>query len=113
MPACVVVAMLITCTNLHPSTPDAAAKVLTSSIRPWTPPAPRTGLAASYVPRTPSRWEPFDGPPSPTRPLSEPWSVSTYSKDGVVATFFNGQQTVGVPLAYGGVPLIYAVPPTK
>jgi len=99
MTTCIIVAAIVTCTNLQPTTPKDAARVLTSSVRPWVAPPPKVDWLANYSARpAPNPYWPFNGPPSPTKPLSAPWSVSTYSDGSTTATFFNGQQITGVPL---------------
>lgn len=94
--------MIISCTNVHPGTPLEAANTLTASIQPWTAPPPLADALSRFtrlVPFDPN-W-PFHGPNEyrPAAPLAPPWSVTTFSKGGTFATFFNGQQISGVPLS--------------
>jgi hypothetical protein len=108
MTTCLIVGMIITCTNVAPLTPERARNVLVQSIRPWTAPPPpvdpsvRYAGATSYNPA----W-PFLTPPSPPR-ISTPWSVTVVAPPGYYASWFNGSPTGGYALfssqAYTSLP---------
>jgi hypothetical protein len=96
MITCLIVAAVVTCSNVPPKpAPADAARVLTSSVRPWTPPAPKREVWRDFallsIP-APSGTNGMPAP-TPTRPLSSPWRVTTVvTPDRGVQTWFNGER---------------------
>lgn len=94
MITCLIVAAVVSCTNTEPKpTPADAVRVLTTSVAPFVPPAPKRevwrDIALFSIP-APSGSNGMP-PPTPTKPLSDPWRVTTVvTPDRGVQTWFNG-----------------------
>ncbi len=98
MITCLIVAAVVRCMPVETPkpTPQDAVKVLTSSVRPFVP-----TVTVDTVERDLARYrmehQPIRDvtssmpPPTPTKPLSEPWRVTTVvTPDRGVLTWFNG-----------------------
>ena len=92
MTTCILVAAVITCAGTPPrQTPAEAVRVLTASVQPFVPMPPRAPYPLVMMEQSPT----FPAPATPTRPLSAPWSVTTYaSRGGHVFSTFNGRPFV-------------------
>ena len=92
MTTCILIAAVITCAGTPPrQTPAEAVRVLITSVQPFVPMPPRAPHPLVVIAQSPT----FPAPATPIRPLSEPWSVTTYaSRGGYVFSTFNGRPFV-------------------
>jgi hypothetical protein len=91
MITCLVVAAVITCTSTEPKpAPADAVRVLTHSVAPFHLVVPmRRDLPRDVVIRPLTSTMPV---PTPTKPLSEPWRVTTVeTPDRGTVIWFNGE----------------------
>src|SRR5262245_60099458 len=97
MTTCILVAAVITCTNVHPRpSPSEAARVFTASSGQRFAPTPIPDPARDVVVPLP-RDQPVEGWTSEyarVRPLAEPWSVTTHYGRRGPETYFNGRPVV-------------------
>lgn len=98
MITCLIVAAVVHCTpsDTPRPTPQEAVKVLTSSVRAFVPAVTRD-IVERDLARYRMEHQPIRDitssmpPPTPTRPLSDPWRVTTVvTRDRGVLTWFNG-----------------------
>jgi hypothetical protein len=99
MMTCLIVAAIVSCTNPTPKpSPAEAIKVITASVPAFVPvnrEYERARENARYqMMRQPIRDATTSMPvPTPTKPLSEPWRVTTVvTRDRGVQTWFNGER---------------------
>ena len=93
MPTCLLVAAVISCTNLSPMHPAEAARIVTASINSWVGPyVPLGGPVSATIPWTPPP------PQSPIAPLSPQWSTMTtyFPRFGPPRTVFDGGRRRGL-----------------
>lgn len=96
MTSCLIIAAIVTCTNLPPKiTPEEAVKVLTSQSQPFTYASPSRvpygqPETAAPVPASARPWP--IGPLPPTQPLAPPFRVTTRVTRWGVDTWFNGKR---------------------
>lgn len=90
MITCLIVAAVVTCTPAPKPSPAEAVRVLTQSVTPFHLIVPvRRDIPRDVVIRPLTSTMPV---PTPTKPLSEPWSVTTVvTRDRGVQTWFNGR----------------------